>query len=223
MITIHNVYNLCKCIKVNCPWPFCLVYLVYCGCVAYWVLIVGYTEQYNAKVLAARAAKRIEALHVAVDGDGGGGRPSGAGVSTSYSTGSKPRTQPADWFRPLWNMIGAGEKWPITINHLDYIRRKVVSQKVSVLQWLNMSEQDGLWKRMRNKYQPRQALQGFITARLSDQVRPAITCPSYDKGKELLAANGGGLENHVGRSTLVFVGLWMPPSSVLVVHTVVRW
>ena len=156
------------------------VFGVLCACVAYWVLIVGYTEQYNAKVLAAKVAKRFEALHAAgqVGGDDGSGRPSGGSTSQSTGSDSKPRTQQAGWFSPLWNMIVAGEKWPITISHLDSIRRKVVSQKASVLLWLKMSEQDGLWKRMKNRHQPRRALRGFITARLSNQVRPASTCSS---------------------------------------------
>ena len=177
----------------------CLVYLVCCACVCVcvrgvlgWVLIVGYTEQYNAKVLAAKAAKRIDALHAAEAVEPGG--PSGGIPIESNPCG--PRTQPAPWFKSLWNMVGAGERWPITPNHLDSIRRKVVSQKQSVLQWLKISEQDGLWKRMTKKYQPRQALMGFITARLGSQVRPSSTCSSYDKAHELLSNSGAaaGLE-----------------------------
>ena len=154
----------------------------------YWVLIVGYTEQHSAKILSAKAAKRIAALHDAEAGGGGFDQPNGGAA-----TGSKPRTRPEAWFRPLWDMVGSGARWPISMSHLDSIRRKVVSQTNSVLMWLKLSEQEGLWKRMKAKYQPRQALHGYICARLSNQIRPASTCASYDKAQELISANGDGM------------------------------
>ena len=178
-------------ICVWCIW--CVVRVCVCvRGVLGWVLIVGYTEQYDAKMLAAKAAKRIAALHAAEAVEPGG--PSGGIPIASNPRG--PRTQPASWFSPLWNMVGAGERWPITPNHLDSIRRKVLSQKQSVLQWLKISEQHGLWQRMTKKYQPRQALMGFITARLGSLVRPSSACSSYDKAHELLSNNGAaaGLE-----------------------------
>ena len=146
--------------------------------------VLGYRQQHKDKQLAGKAARRLQVMREA-QRDVASTTGAGGGLLGAI------RMKPAQWFTPLWNMVDPTQPWPIAAQHLEFIRRKVVSQKQHVMTVLNTSGQTGLAKRMAKLYIPAQALQGYIIGRLGRRVEPTTMCASFDDGAKLHAEHGG--------------------------------